>query len=314
MSVDGKSRLVYHRGAIIWATRNPDGSEYAHVLDVPNGLKCGCYCAECNEPLVARANRAGEYYVKEAHFAHRSNTSCRSTGIRGLVEAFRRVLSDAVSLTLPDLHAKPGVLLKTGVDTHLTGVEFRPTDRSNEQTIPAHLVLSTSTGVIRFFVMVRKSVPDWLITHTNEIRTPSIVALMEPDIDGMLFLDDVITCIESASAQHWLFHPEFDTLHTTHLDKIKIARREAARKEADKWREEREQTKRAFETAAARRIPNLPPISRGKTLSITGAISSNTKSATLRCASCKEHEAEGPIDGGSILCPTCKRHTLHWPT
>jgi hypothetical protein len=48
-----------------------DGN-FRDVAEVPRGLKCGCYCADCKGPLVAKK---GE--VKAHHFAHNDRRECR---------------------------------------------------------------------------------------------------------------------------------------------------------------------------------------------------------------------------------------------
>lgn len=44
-----------------------DTNEIVHISDVVSGLACRCYCAACNDDLIARK---GE--IKRHHFAHRS--------------------------------------------------------------------------------------------------------------------------------------------------------------------------------------------------------------------------------------------------
>jgi hypothetical protein len=43
-----------------------------NVIDVPNGLECNCYCAQCEESLIA-VNRE---IKQKAHFRHKNNSHC----------------------------------------------------------------------------------------------------------------------------------------------------------------------------------------------------------------------------------------------
>ena len=42
-----------------------------HVKDVDSGLKCGCVCPACGEPLVARKGTKIMH-----HFAHKAGHNC----------------------------------------------------------------------------------------------------------------------------------------------------------------------------------------------------------------------------------------------
>ena len=59
-----------------------------HVSEVNRGLKCECYCHECNEPLVAKkGNKIGW------HFAHSSNSECSG----GLETVIHKLAKEALA-------------------------------------------------------------------------------------------------------------------------------------------------------------------------------------------------------------------------
>ena len=49
-----------------------DNGKFRDVADVKRGLRCGCFCADCKGPLVAKK---GE--VRVHHFAHHDRRDCR---------------------------------------------------------------------------------------------------------------------------------------------------------------------------------------------------------------------------------------------
>lgn len=312
--MEDKSRLVYHRGGKIWALRTPSSHDFAHVADVANGLECGCFCEDCGEALVARANIPGETYEKEPHFAHRANTSCDSTGERGLIEVFRQLLEKRSVVELPALTVEPDTILKEPSSVVLEAVKNRDGLSQGDHRIPPHLVLMTEAGKICFHVMVRKSIPDWLVDFYTKTEQPSIVALMEADENGHIYEHDVVDALDTSSCFRWIFNASFEALLSDHLAEVKAQRRAALREAAARWQSEREKTKQAWMAGSRlRKTFNRPPQPPVKHLSVTGSVSTNKSTVTLRCSGCREHECQGPESGDSILCPVCKRHVLHWP-
>ena len=41
------------------------------ISDVPRGLACGCVCARCHQPLVAKKGP-----IRRHHFSHLKDTNC----------------------------------------------------------------------------------------------------------------------------------------------------------------------------------------------------------------------------------------------
>lgn len=67
-----------------------------NVEDVQSGIKCGCVCPACGEPLVAKkgANRIH-------HFAHSANHNCEYGYESSLHLAAKEILSKAKKITIP---------------------------------------------------------------------------------------------------------------------------------------------------------------------------------------------------------------------
>lgn len=67
-----------------------------HVLDVPRGLACGCVCAACGEPLVAKKGDSRQH-----HFAHVGGAECSSAVETALHLAAKGILQQRLEIVLP---------------------------------------------------------------------------------------------------------------------------------------------------------------------------------------------------------------------
>jgi len=72
-----------------------------HILDVPNGLACGCVCPKCSCPLVARNNPSNK---KAPHFAHSADNNCVGAYETALHLMAKEVLLESKKLRTPDFH------------------------------------------------------------------------------------------------------------------------------------------------------------------------------------------------------------------
>lgn len=71
---------------------------FVGIDDVPNGIRCGCTCPKCGEPLVARNN--GTHL--QHHFAHFANSTCTGSAETALHLLAKDVLSKTRTLMLPN--------------------------------------------------------------------------------------------------------------------------------------------------------------------------------------------------------------------
>lgn len=69
-----------------------------HISDVPNGLACGCACAACGRPLVAKKGR-----VRQHHFAHANGSECQYGLETALHLAAKEILEARKEIFLPDV-------------------------------------------------------------------------------------------------------------------------------------------------------------------------------------------------------------------
>lgn len=76
----------------------PDKNGKLHYIeDVATGLKCGCYCPECNALLIAKNGGSN----REHHFAHESGLECEHAGETVLHLLAKEVLHETKQITTP---------------------------------------------------------------------------------------------------------------------------------------------------------------------------------------------------------------------
>ena len=71
------------------------------VSDVPSGLKCGCICPECHQPLVA-CNKSSPDRQSAFHFQHASTSTCSGGRERAIHRMAKEILARASALALPE--------------------------------------------------------------------------------------------------------------------------------------------------------------------------------------------------------------------
>lgn len=85
--------------AFLSMAKNTDGV-LVHVDSVKNGMKCGCFCPECNAPLSAR--NCG--LIREHHFAHAKGMECSNAYETALHLLAKEVILETGCIMLPEQH------------------------------------------------------------------------------------------------------------------------------------------------------------------------------------------------------------------
>lgn len=80
----------------------PDGRR-ADIKNVGNGLRCGCVCFECKQPVLAKQGSKLKW-----HFAHYAPTNCRPTPESELHFFAKCLLADKLWLWIPPVRAYGG--------------------------------------------------------------------------------------------------------------------------------------------------------------------------------------------------------------
>lgn len=96
-----------------------------HVSEVESGLKCGCVCPACGEPLVAKKGK-----IMVNHFAHASGGTCEygyesalHLAAKELIAKARKFTIPAVYLSFPNTHKKKQ-LISDSKEITVDGVEL----------------------------------------------------------------------------------------------------------------------------------------------------------------------------------------------
>lgn len=303
-------RIVYHRGSVVYArckTGAPD--DYRHPLDVANGLACGCVCDECDEDLQARANDperiAANEYQKIPHFAHQSNTRCSPSGERGLAEAFRVAIEHMRILKLPEARFSSGksdsldCIFRSSEMVRVSSCALQPRLAGN----PYELLLDTEKGSFRLLVTVKRLSTSF-VEAAKQQPVPVLVAFLTPDLNGSIYMEDVLLTITHARSLSWLWLPDMETAAAEERrraeDEMERKHREReGREEILRRREEEHQAKTdALRKAEIRKIQET---AKGKGL------------VTMQCSGCHEHTEYAKPPDAYMECPICRRYTFFFP-
>lgn len=87
--------------ALLTMAKNKEGN-LVHIHDVPNGLKCGCFCPHCKAPLVAK--NGGDELKRDYHFAHANGNECENSFESALHMLAKEVIKDKQRICLPSTY------------------------------------------------------------------------------------------------------------------------------------------------------------------------------------------------------------------
>ena len=90
--------MILHRQKMTYALK--DG-ELIDISRVERGLKCGCVCPSCNQPLVAKK---GEKMIH--HFAHSSTDECEYGYETSLHLLAKEIISKSQKFTIPSVYVE----------------------------------------------------------------------------------------------------------------------------------------------------------------------------------------------------------------
>ena len=117
------------------------------VSEVPRGKACGCFCAECRTPLIARQ---GEVNVH--HFAHQDRRECRQALEASLFGMAVEILKQpGARLRLPPYYSIASLMPLTGAShlelSHVFGsLKLSPAESTVTLAAPAAAVAQTSSS------------------------------------------------------------------------------------------------------------------------------------------------------------------------
>ncbi|KAA0089771.1 hypothetical protein CIW54_07160 [Paraburkholderia sp. T12-10] len=74
------------------------GGKIAHISEVDRGRACGCTCAACDRPVVAKQGARNAW-----HFAHDASGSCATAAETALHRAIKQVIAEGNVIGVPEL-------------------------------------------------------------------------------------------------------------------------------------------------------------------------------------------------------------------
>ena len=107
---------------LIYALKN---NEIVSIDEVESGLKCGCVCPACNNPLIAKKGTRMQH-----HFAHHAEKNCEYGYESSLHLAAKTILLKAKTFALPPVYIqfpnsnKKEILIKSGISIPIDRVEL----------------------------------------------------------------------------------------------------------------------------------------------------------------------------------------------
>ncbi len=232
------------------------------IEDVPSGQACGCVCASCDQPLIAKKGA-----IRLHHFAHTKFTKCQGAAESVLHLLSKELLAELDAVVIPPYDfsrqrkTKAGTLVqhqarvaKGGpVPVHGVKVEIQ-----EEGFIPDIIIESGSKSLI-VEVAVTHKVDRAKLRRIRKRDLPAIEIKLAPR-DALLPRQLLREKLQSdLSSKAWLFHP---------------AQREAEREFLTMWRDanaqdrlnkamlrQRKPTQGAASPRSGYRATLLPPVS-----------------------------------------------------
>lgn len=199
-----------------------------HVSDAPRGLACGCACAQCGRPLVARKGDSRRH-----HFAHRELTDCG-----GGVESVLHLLAKEIFGELQSVRIPPYRLKLRRATPMGTVVERSPvvanggvvSIKSSSIEFPEHgmrpdITLHTEFGALLIEVAVSHKVGKPKLRKLRQRGLAAIEIRLTPE-DAWLDRQELATKLESdLRSKFWLFHPRQRNAEREFLADLRLLRR-----------------------------------------------------------------------------------------
>lgn len=218
-----------------------------HVSSVASGLKCGCCCTKCNNPVIAKKGQ-----IREHHFAHTPGTECTGAAETVLHLLSKEIISELMSISIPAYNykrtksfpnrksiiheekiAKGGKVAIDAVEIEKHLGSFKPdiVTISHGKKLIIEIAVTHKVGKRKQRKLRKYNIP------AIEIRMPEEYALK-----GKEELKDIIK--NNTDIKYWLYHPkEKQAFHSFYKKYRAVNGRYARYKEYDSSRFGRAATK-----------------------------------------------------------------------
>lgn len=149
------------------------------IDQVESGLRCGCICPACGEPLIARKGTK-----KRHHFAHRAESTCSNGYETSLHLAAKEILSQAKEIILPSVYVtfhsgKNAELLSPAFSVPIDRIEL---ERHFDAVVP-DIVIYTKEKKIFVEIYVTHPVDEQKLSKLRELG----ISCMEIDLHDVAF-------------------------------------------------------------------------------------------------------------------------------
>jgi hypothetical protein len=181
-----------------------------HVSEAQRGLACGCACAQCGRPLVARKGDSRRH-----HFAHHELTDCG-----GGAETALHLLSKEIFRDLPTIHiptyrlslkrstpsgtpVKRERVVANGGIVAINGARIE----SEEDGVRPDILLDSDFGTLLVEIAVSHKVGRQKLRKIRHRGLPALEIRLAPE-DVWLRPEELAAKLQSdLRSKFWLFHP-----------------------------------------------------------------------------------------------------------
>ena len=189
-------------------------NKLVHVSDVPNGLKCECFCPACNGRLVAKKGSE-----KIHHFAHYNSSECQYGYETALHHLAKEIISNSIGIHIPEVYVEFNTYKSSEVaykDTWIN-IENVILEKKIDNIIPDIIIYSNGKPLlIEIYVTHQidetklKKIKD-LDLSTIEIDLSKVeFPLAEGDFKEIL--------IDSVSNKQWIYNSASEKAYQKYID------------------------------------------------------------------------------------------------
>lgn len=181
-----------------------------HISEVSRGLACGCVCATCKEPLIARQGKQRQH-----HFAHATPTECQGGAETILHRLTKELLSELPAFAIPpykiviEARTKRGKFISHRADVAKGGqvaIDQVQIEQRLGDIVPDLLLICKGKALI-VEVAVTHKVDRPKLRKLRQVDVPAI-EIQLGWADSMLSREDLKAKLrDDIHSKHWLFHP-----------------------------------------------------------------------------------------------------------
>jgi len=197
-----------------------------HVANVERGLKCGCHCPSCRNPLIARKG-----IKKVHHFAHIAGSDCVGAAETVLHILAKEIIKDLSSISIPEYRYKRVKYLNNGINVHHEQLLAKGGEVPIDQVhVEQHH--GTYKPDIEIFSRGKPLIVEIAVTHRVEkkklraIRQENVPAIeIRLNTEHALYDRDKLAAFigVDTKGKHWLYHPNEKQATTEFFHKYRSA-------------------------------------------------------------------------------------------